>query len=147
MPREGPKLYDWFINVYELTVSFRLSSIDPRDAQGRLLGYTLTYIAMDELNYNNSRTMVVSPNTTRITLRNLKEGSTYTIAIAGFTRKGRGTYRIFSATCKCKCYFAERAVQCSVNLAIRSTGSWLYYEFVIYPWRITKLMQIYETYI
>ena len=147
MPRRGPYLYDWFTNVYELTISFRLSPISPNDAQGRLLGYTVTYIAMDQLNYNNSRTMVVSPNTTRITLRNLKGGSTYTIATAGFTRKGRGTYRIFSATCKCRCYFIESVVPCSINLAIRSTGSWLYGEFVIYPWRVTQLMQIYMKHI
>ena len=97
-------MYDWFINLYELTISFRLSPISPNDAQGRLLGYTVTYVAVDELNYNNSRTMVVGPNTTRITLRNLKGGSTYTIATAGFTRKGNGTYRTFAATCKFKCY-------------------------------------------
>ena len=126
MPREGPYLYHWLINVYELTISFRLSPISPNDAQGRLLGYTVTYVAMDELNYNNSRTMVVGPNSTRITLRNLKGESTYTIAIAGFTRKGRGTYRSFLATCKCKCFFTVSVVQCSINLATRSTGSWLY---------------------
>ena len=106
VPRRGPYLYGWFTNVYELTVSFRLSPISPEDAQGRLMGYTVTYVGM--LNYNNSsnnsRTMVVGPKTTRITLRNVKEGSTYTIVIAGFTRKGHGTYSIFVATCKCKCY-------------------------------------------
>ena len=116
MPRWGPYLYDWFINVYELTISFRLSPINPYDAQGRLLGYTITYVAMDKLKYNNSKTMVVGANTTRVTLGNLKEGSTYTIAIAGFTRKGRGTYRTFSATRECECYFTESAVQCSAPL-------------------------------
>ena len=112
-PRQGPYLYDWFINLYELTISFRLSPISPNDAQGRLLGYTVTYIAMDHFNYNNSRTMVVGPNTTRIILRNLKEGLTYTIAIAGFTRKGNGTYRTFAVTCKFKFYIYQK---CRVTL-------------------------------
>ena len=112
-PRRAPYLYDWLINLYKLTISFRLSPINPEDAQGRLLGYTLTYVAVDNLNYNNSRTILVGPNTTRITLRNLKEGSTYTIAIAGFTRKGNGTYRTFSATRKFKCYLYRK---CRVTL-------------------------------
>ena len=121
VPRRGPYLYDWFINLYELTISFRLSPISPNDAQGRLLGYTVTYVAVDELNYNNSRTMVVGPNTTRITLRNLKEGSTYTIATAGFTRKGNGTYRTFAATCKFKCCIYRK---CRVTLLkTRKKGS------------------------
>ena len=34
--------------------------------------------------------------------------------------------------------WAMMPVQCSINWAIKPTGSWSYCEFVIYPWRMNK---------
>lgn len=91
-------MYNWYMNVRDSSISFTLGDIYPEDAQGRILGYNITYASFDEL--NNTKTMETDTNTTRITLTNLKEGSTYLILVAGFTRKGTGQYEIAAATRK-----------------------------------------------
>ena len=71
----------------------------PEDARGILLGYNITYFSLNEPNISIN-TMTTDTNITRITLSNLKEGSTYVIAVAGFTRKGTGKYQYAAATRK-----------------------------------------------
>ena len=92
-------------NVRDHSISFIREDIRPEDAQGRILGYDIIYVLIDEPNIN--KTMEANTNTTRITLSNLKEG-TYLIGVAGFTRKGTGEYRYALATRKfdtyCKTY-------------------------------------------
>ena len=85
-------MYNWNVNVRDHSISFTREDIRPEDAQGRILGYNITHAQLDEL--NNTKWMITDTNKTRITLRNLEEGSTYVIAVAGFTRKGTGEYAV-----------------------------------------------------
>ncbi len=98
VPRRGPYLYSWDVNVLNSSISFRLEDINAEDAEGRVLGYIVTYATI--VQPNATKTMVIDTNTTRITLRNLTEGTTYLIAVAGFTSKGNGQYSFHAATCK-----------------------------------------------
>ena len=91
-------MYNWNINVRDYSISFTREDIRPEDAQGRILGYNITHAQLDEL--NNTKWMVTDANTTRITLTNLEEGSSYLIAVAGFTRKGTGEYAVATVTRK-----------------------------------------------
>ncbi|XP_068712588.1 uncharacterized protein [Montipora foliosa] len=104
VPRRGPYLYNWNINVRDHSISFTREDIRPEDAQGRILGYNITHAQLDEL--NNTKWMITDTNTTRITLSNLEEGSTYLIAVAGFTRKGTGEYAVATVTL-CGGYLTE----------------------------------------
>ncbi|XP_068758033.1 receptor-type tyrosine-protein phosphatase F-like [Montipora capricornis] len=96
VPRRGPYLYNWNINVRDHSISFTREDIRPEDVQGRILGYNITHAQLDEL--NNTKWMITDTNTTRITLSNLEEGSTYLIGVAGFTRKGTGEYAFATVT-------------------------------------------------
>jgi len=87
------------MNVRDNSISFNRGDIRPEDAQGRILGYNITYVSINEPN-NSINSIKTDTNTTTITLSNLKEGSTYTIAVAGFTRKGVGQFRYAVATRK-----------------------------------------------
>ena len=87
------------MNVRDHSITFTLEGIRPEDAQGRILGYNIIYFSRNEPNVSIN-TMETDTNTTRITLNNLKEGSTYVIAVAGFTRKGTGKYQYTAVTCK-----------------------------------------------
>ena len=77
-------------NVRGHSISFTRGDIRPKDAQGRILGYDITYLSFGEP--NTTKTIKTNTETTKITLSNLKEG-TYLIGVAGFTRKGTGEYR------------------------------------------------------
>ncbi len=99
MPTSGPYLYDWLSNPLESGISFKVFPLHPSQAQGKVLGYTFTYAPMEKP--NNAILVELTGNMTRknVTLSNLKEGS-YSIIIAGFTRKGTGPYRIYNISCK-----------------------------------------------
>ena len=88
------------MNVRNHSISFARGEIHPEDARGRILGYNIMYFSLNKPNIS-VKTMNTDTNTTIITLSNLKEGSTYLIAVAGFTRKGTGEYRYAAATRKC----------------------------------------------
>ena len=92
-------MYNWNMNVRDHSISFTREDIRPEDAQGRILGYNITYFSLNEPNISNN-TMKTDTNTRTITLNNLKEGSTYFIAVAGFARKGIGKYRYAAVTRK-----------------------------------------------
>ncbi|KAL9953601.1 hypothetical protein ACROYT_G041044 [Oculina patagonica] len=104
VPRRGPYLYSWDVNVLVFSISFTRGDIDPEDAQGRVLGYVVKYATINQPNV--TKTITFDTNTTRITLRNLTEGTTYLIAVAGFTSKGTGQYRPHAATL-CGGYLTE----------------------------------------
>ena len=87
------------MNVRDLSITFTREDIRPEYAQGRILGYNITYFSLNEPNVSIN-SMKTETNTTRITLKNLKEGSTYFIAVAGFTRKGTGKYQYAAVTRK-----------------------------------------------
>ena len=87
------------MNVRDHSITFTLEGIRPEDAQGRILGYNIIYFSRNEPNVSIN-TMETDTNTTRITLNNLTEGSTYVIAVAGFSRKGTGKYQYTTVTCK-----------------------------------------------
>ena len=87
------------MNVRDHSISFTRDNIRPEEAQGRILGYDITYFSINEPN-NSINSIKTDTNTTRITLSNLKDGSTYKIGVAGFTRKGVGEYRYAVATRK-----------------------------------------------
>ena len=95
MPRRGPYIYFLKRNVRDHSISFTRGDIRPKDAQGRILGYDITYVSFDEP--NTTKTIKTNTETTRITLSNLKEG-TYFIGVAGFTSKGTGEYQYSVAT-------------------------------------------------
>ena len=86
------------MNVRDHSISFNRGDIRLEHAQGRILGYETTYLSFDKPNV--TKTMQTDTNSTIITLSNLKEGSTYFIGVAGFTRKGTGEYRYTIATRK-----------------------------------------------
>ena len=90
-------MYNWNMNIRDLSITFTRDDIRPEDAQGRILGYNITYFSLNEPNVSIN-TMNTDKNTTRITLNNLKEGSTYFIAVAGITRKGTGKYQYAAVT-------------------------------------------------
>ncbi|XP_068732482.1 uncharacterized protein [Montipora capricornis] len=95
VPLWGPYVYRSAINASELSVSYRIG-ISSSYVRGRLLGYRVIYAPMGEP--NNKRTMEVGANSTRLTLRNLKGGFTYVVAVAAFNRKGTGRYTFVSST-------------------------------------------------
>ena len=99
VPRRGPYLYNWNMNVRDHSITFTRENIRPEDAQGTILGYNITYVSLNEPNASIN-TMKTDTNTTTITLSNLKEGSTYIIGVAGFTRKGTGEYYYAAVTRK-----------------------------------------------
>ncbi|XP_068738576.1 phosphatidylinositol phosphatase PTPRQ-like [Montipora capricornis] len=94
VPLWGPYVYRSAINIPELSVSYRIG-IYPSYVRGRLLGYKVIYAPMGEP--KNKRTMQVGANFTRVTLRHLKSGFTYVVAVAAFNRKGTGRYTTVSS--------------------------------------------------
>ena len=92
-------MYNWKMNVRDHSITFTRDDIRPEDAQGRILGYNITYVSLNEPN-TSINTMKTDTNTTSVTLGSLNEGSTYLIAVAGFTRKGTGQYYYAAATRK-----------------------------------------------
>lgn len=92
-------MYNWNMNVRDHSITFTREDIHPEDAQGRILGYNITYVSLNEPNIS-IKTMTTDTNATLITLSNLKDGSTYVISVAGFTRKGTGEYYYAVATRK-----------------------------------------------
>ena len=85
------------MNVRDLSITFTREDIRPEDAQGRILGYNIAYFSLNEPNVSIN-TIKTDTNTPRISLNNLTEGSTYFIAVAGFTRKGTGKYQYAAVT-------------------------------------------------
>ena len=92
-------MYNWNMNVRDHSITFTRENIRPEDAQGTIRGYNITYVSLNEPNASIN-TMKTDTNTTTITLSNLKEGSTYIIGVAGFTRKGTGEYYYVAVTRK-----------------------------------------------
>ena len=105
------------MNILDHSVTFTRANIRPGNVQGRILGYNITYFSQNEPNISIN-VMKIDTNTTTITLSNLKEGSTYVIAIAGFTRKGTGEYYYTAATRK----FLNNILMSLKMFKVRGTG-------------------------
>jgi len=99
VPRSGPYLYNWNTNGLDHSISFTRGDIRLEEAQGRILGYNITYVSINEP-INGINSIKTDTNTTTITLSNLMEGATFKIGVAGFTRKGVGEYTYAVATRK-----------------------------------------------
>lgn len=62
-----PYLYDWYINLPEHSVCFKVSPIHPQEVEGILLGYRIIYFPVYQP--QNDKTVQIAAHTTEVTLK------------------------------------------------------------------------------